>query len=559
MTKINEFNKELKKILPESSLTVLKVSDSKLDICGDLDTLDFYKFLFEEKWIMDNLEKYIPVKGWRYFRLHPKYAHMKNSLRIASTDTGVEKYAPCFDIRQFAIEKFIMAFNMGYKLYPENIFTTAIYFFISALIKRYEDMLINQKKEPEKSQNTDHLKEGMDFWVRTSQNLNKIREDMKASSEKPKYTCIITSEPDGPRLAYISDHPWEGNLEETIQFNTIEELFDHDVEGLFYQLFDNESGQRLGYGMIDCDYPATDIQDFEKKAEQQEPSKYTCIVTRDPIMDIDSISHYPWSAFSENAVQFDTIEELFKHDVKGLCYQLFDNESGKRIGHGIVNSYYPGIDIRNFEEFSEKGSEQQGHLIVISGFSRAGKNAIADGLKELSDNYIYSISATTRQPRPDEHNEIDYHFITPECFENIKESGGFLETAEYCGNSYGTLALPVTKALKEGRDMVLVLETEGAMKVKELFPTAITFFVAAPAADLKSRMKETGISEDDMKKRLAEIRKEISMIPKYDYLIMNENGKLEKNIELVHNIIKGYKSKTSENLGVIEALHEEFC
>lgn len=107
--------------------------------------------------------------------------------------------------------------------------------------------------------------------------------------------------------------------------------------------------------------------------------------------------------------------------------------------------------------------------------------------------------------------------------------------------------------------MVLVLETEGAMKVKDLYPTALTFFVAAPAADLKSRMKETGISEDDMKKRLAEIQKEITMIPKYDYLIMNENGKLEKNIELVHNIIKGQKSKTSENLDVIEDLRKEFC
>lgn len=469
MTIINKFNEELKTLFPNSRLTVLKVNETKLDICGDLDTLDFYKFLFEEKWIMENLGKYIPIKNWRYFRLHPKYAHIRNSLRIAYTDTGVEKYAPCFDIRQFAIEQFIMAFNMGLKLYPENIFTTGIYLFISAFIKRYEAMLMDQKEKPEKSQNIEQLRKDMDFWVRTSQHLNRIREDMNASSEKPKYTCIITSEPDGPGLAYISDHPWEGNLEETIQFNTIGELFAHDVEGLFYQLFDNESGRRLGYGMIDPDYPATDIQDFEKK------------------------------------------------------------------------------------------SERQGHLIIISGFSRAGKNAIADGLKELSDNYIYSISATTRQPRADERNEVDYHFITPECFENIKESGGFLETAEYCGNSYGTLALPVTKALKEGRDMVLVLETEGAMKVKDLFPTALTFFVAAPAADLKSRMKKTGISEDDIKKRLAEIQKEITMIPKYDYLIMNGNGKLEKNIELVHNIIKGQKSKTSENLDVIEKIRKEFC
>ena len=111
MTIFNKFNEELKTLFPNSRLTVLKVNETKLDICGDLDTLDFYKFLFEEKWIMENLGKYIPIKDWRYFRLHPQYAHIRNSLRIASTDTGVEKYAPCFDIRQFAIEQFIMVFN----------------------------------------------------------------------------------------------------------------------------------------------------------------------------------------------------------------------------------------------------------------------------------------------------------------------------------------------------------------------------------------------------------------------------------------------------------------
>lgn len=363
MTIINEFNKELKTLFPNSNLSVLKINELKLDICGDLDAVDFYEFLCKEKWIVKNLEKYLPVKDWKCFRLHPQYAHVRNVLRIASTDTGVEKYAPCFDIREFAIEQFIIAFNAGINPSLNSLFTAGIYLFISSLIRRYQYIQVEKY-----------------------QASSSISENTTDSLDKPKYTCIITGEPDGAGLDYITDHPWEGNLEETIQFNTIEELFSHDVEGLFYQLFDNESGRRLGYGMIDPDYPATDIQDFEKE------------------------------------------------------------------------------------------SEPQGHLVIISGFSRAGKNAIADGLKELSDNYIYSISATTRQPRADERNEVDYHFITPECFENIKESGDFLETAEYCGNSYGTLALPVTKALKEGRDMVLILETEGAMKVKDLYPTALTFF-----------------------------------------------------------------------------------
>lgn len=153
---------------------------------------------------------------------------------------------------------------------------------------------------------------------------------------------------------------------------------------------------------------------------------------------------------------------------------------------------------------------------------------------------------------------MDYFFITPECFANLEESGGFLESAEYCGNKYGTLASPVVKALEEGRDMVLVLETEGAMKVKSIYPTAISFFVAAPASDLKARMERTETTEEDRRNRLAQIRKEISMIPKYDYLIMNGNGMLEKNIELVHNIIKGQKAKTSANLDVLEQLRKEY-
>lgn len=106
--------------------------------------------------------------------------------------------------------------------------------------------------------------------------------------------------------------------------------------------------------------------------------------------------------------------------------------------------------------------------------------------------------------------------------------------------------------------MILVLETEGAMKVKSLYPTAISFFVAAPAPDLKARMERTETTEEDRRNRLAQIRKEITMIPKYDYLIMNGNGMLEKNIELVHNIIKGQKTKTSVNLDAIERLKNEY-
>lgn len=107
---------------------------------------------------------------------------------------------------------------------------------------------------------------------------------------------------------------------------------------------------------------------------------------------------------------FDTIEEFFSYDVEGLFYQLFDNKSGERLGYGLINDEYPAFDIRKYEK-SSKLSAKEGELIVISGFSRAGKNAIAEELKNLSDNYIYSVSATSRASRPGERNEVDYFFI----------------------------------------------------------------------------------------------------------------------------------------------------
>ena len=442
---IKKFNEELKYLFPQSNLEVVlletSLSESKgIDIRGELDVMDFYNYLkYKKDWITDNLKKYFHVEDWSCYNVYPQKIGMDKTMKIALTNAGAEKINGV-NMRYFNPELHSLE-TKGLKSAQHFImFDMNVYVIFDAFMSRYKDLLLNQK-----AKDTETL----------------------ALETKKKYTVIITSEPDGKGLDYISDHPWEGNLEATKEFDTVEELY--EFEGLFYQLFANKSGRRIGYGMVNDEYPAADIREFEK--------------TQNP---------------------------------------------------------------------------KQGQLIIISGFSRAGKDAIADGLKELSDNYIYSVSATTRQPRSGERNEVDYFFITPECFANLEESGGFLESAEYCGNKYGTLASPVVKALEEGRDMVLVLETEGAMKVKSLYPTAISFFVAAPASDLKARMERTETTEEDRRNRLAQIRKEISMIPKYDYLIMNGNGMLEKNIELVHNIIKGQKAKTSANLDVLEQLRKEY-
>lgn len=441
MMSIIDCNKELKNLFPNSKLKVvdLKNPEEQIDICGELSTVDFFTFMFfKDAWIKKNLGKLIRG-NYREFILDPGIKRLKAMLKIATTDIVAKKINPCLNISHCNPDLYSDWRNTT----PENIFLMGVYITFNAMVSRYEKLL---KKE----------------------NI-----PTKAEEKHYRYTAVITSESEGQPLGHISEHPWEGILEKIIKFDTMDEFWTYDVEGLFYQLYENENGKRLGYGSINCDFPAMDIRRYEEKSS----AKKDCL----------------------------------------------------------------------------------GQLIIISGFSRAGKDAIADGLKEMSDNYIYSISATTRQPRLGERNEVDYYFVTPECFAEIENSGGFLESAEYCGNHYGTLLTPVAEALKNGRDMVLVLEKEGAMKVKQLYPSAITFFVAAPAADLKKRMKDSDMSEEDCKKRIAEIQKEILVIPKYDYLIMNGNGKLEKNIELVHNIIKGQKSKTSENLEAIERLKKEYC
>ena len=135
-------------------------------------------------------------------------------------------------------------------------------------------------------------------WVR------ELKSRHGSGKNAPKYTCIITSEADLPdkQLDYFADNPWDGDLHEVITFNTIGELFQHDVEGLFYQLYENEHGTRLGYGMVDPDYPATDIQDFEKKSEKKEQKTEPCLVRDKNTFHVgDKVIHFKWETNKDHA------------------------------------------------------------------------------------------------------------------------------------------------------------------------------------------------------------------------------------------------------------------
>ena len=195
-------------------------------------------------------------------------------------------------------------------------------------------------------------------------------------------------------------------------------------------------------------------------------------------------------------------------------------------------------------------------IIVLSGFSGAGKTTVANGLLDLSNNYVFSVSATTREKREGETEGKDYYFIAKEEFAKKEKEGAFLETTTYNGNRYGT---PISEFNKSAdSDLILILDCPGALKAKELFPFAILIFIAAPSFhSLELRMKERGDSKEKIEERLALVNEELDYIPKFDYLVVNEMNKLDKTVQAVHSIVQAEKQKASANLDFVEKFLRE--
>ncbi len=182
----------------------------------------------------------------------------------------------------------------------------------------------------------------------------------------------------------------------------------------------------------------------------------------------------------------------------------------------------------------------KGLLIVVSGPSGCGKGTIlAEVLK--NDNFYYSVSATTRQPRPGEVDGVNYHFLTKEKFEELISSGGMLEHACYCGNYYGTPKEQVNRKLEEGKDVILEIEVQGAMKIRETCPDAVFVFIMPPSVkELRRRLNKRGTeTEEVIEKRVAQAVSEIKLADKYDYIMVN--GELEKAIDDLISIINAEK------------------
>ena len=199
----------------------------------------------------------------------------------------------------------------------------------------------------------------------------------------------------------------------------------------------------------------------------------------------------------------------------------------------------------------------KGVLVVVSGFSGSGKGTIMRRLLEKYDNYGLSISATTRQPREGETHGKEYFFQTTEEFENMIRQGQLIEYAQYVVNYYGTPKAYVEEQRNLGKDVILEIEIQGAMKIKEQYPDTVLLFVTPPSAEeLKRRLVGRGTeTEDVIESRLVRAVQESEGMDLYDYLVINDD--LETCVDEVHAIIQSEHDKASRNEEFIERIRKQ--
>lgn len=196
--------------------------------------------------------------------------------------------------------------------------------------------------------------------------------------------------------------------------------------------------------------------------------------------------------------------------------------------------------------------KDKGILIVVSGFSGAGKGTLMNRLIQEYDNYALSISATTRAPRPGEEDGREYFFLKKDEFEKRIETGGFIEYACYCDNYYGTPRDYVVSQLEAGKNVVLEIEIQGAMNIKKQFPSALLLFVMPPdVAELERRLTGRGTETPEVvAKRLNRAVEEAEGIEEYDYILINDN--LETCVKKLHEIVDVARSAPYRNEEFIE-------
>lgn len=196
----------------------------------------------------------------------------------------------------------------------------------------------------------------------------------------------------------------------------------------------------------------------------------------------------------------------------------------------------------------------KGLVIVVSAPSGGGKGTILKELFARNNNLRYSVSATTRSPRPGEKDGEQYYFIDRDKFKAMIDDKEMLEYAEYCDNFYGTPRKPIEELTSLGFDVVLEIEVQGGMQIKKLLPDCVSIFIVPPSMEvLEKRLRGRGTENDEtIRKRLETAGKELGYIEQYDYIVVN--GELEKAVEDTDTIIRAEKMKTIRNKELIERI-----
>ena len=199
---------------------------------------------------------------------------------------------------------------------------------------------------------------------------------------------------------------------------------------------------------------------------------------------------------------------------------------------------------------------KKGSLIVISGFSGVGKGTV---VKKMVAEYGYSlsVSATTRAPREGEVDGREYYFKSVDEFRNLIDYNGFIEWAQYVENYYGTPRKFVEDEMAKGHDVILEIEVQGAMNVREQYPDAILIFITAPSAKgLRERLAGRGTeSEEVIDKRMQRAVEESEDMQQYDYIVVNDD--VDTCVEDLHSLIRSSHFKESANTDLVARMKQE--
>ena len=188
---------------------------------------------------------------------------------------------------------------------------------------------------------------------------------------------------------------------------------------------------------------------------------------------------------------------------------------------------------------------RRGTLFVVSAPSGAGKTTLCRDVRRRVPNLAYSVSVTTRAPRPGEMDGTDFHFVAAPRFREMLDRGEFAEWATVHGNLYGTRARTLEDALNDGRDVLLDVDTQGAAQLRARYPEAVLVFITAPSmAELEQRLRERGADGDtEIERRLRRAREEIALWREYQYLIVNRD--LKEAVEQLEAIVLAERCRTA--------------